>query len=85
MQQWEYCAISFLELPAGERGPLQVRYPVVERFSQGGGELEGWDIDGSGWADISERIFQLGEQGWEMVGCSDTESYHVIYFECPKQ
>jgi hypothetical protein len=84
MQQWEYCAISYVEPPSFEKGLLEVRYPILKRFTEDGGVTEGFDVS-RGWADISQAIYQLGEQGWEMVGCSDTASYHIIYFKRPKQ
>lgn len=84
MQKWEYCAISYTEV-SKQQGLLVVKHPIVKRFTHDGGRIEGYSIDREGFADISQSMFKLGEEGWEMVGCSDAESYHIVYFKRPME
>ena len=76
MQNWEYCAIG--RISWAEEGISSLK-PVLSRITADGQEVNG--IGGS----VAQTIAQLGDEGWEMVGCGNAgPGYHVIYLKRPK-
>lgn len=84
MQRWEYCAITGFR-PMGDG--ITSSYPTLITFTTNGLESLTREIRGYDEATkVAALIAQLGEEGWEMVGCSDQASIttHVLYFKRPK-
>jgi hypothetical protein len=80
MPKWEYCAIvgpSF----AGTR--FKPEFPSLWKFTPNG--AEGFGIGKPEPDELAKRIAQLGEEGWEMVGCGSTghasQAAQVLYFK----
>ncbi len=81
MQQWEYCAVGPVQSHS------QPHYATVIRFTNEGRRLS--KIQGTRDMDsaqvLAQIIAQLGEEGWEMVGCGMiSDERHMLYFKRPK-
>jgi len=84
-QKWEYCAIVGIGRRAGQRylGPF---YPAFWRFRNE--RVDTAELKGDESAQVAQAIFQLGQDGWEMVGAvPDTQAgnanSHTLYFKRP--
>ena len=87
MQKWEYCTV----------GPIKKlsygHHPELVQFTPEG--LKRTRIQAPRGVDednmLAQTIAQLGEWGWEMIGCAEVsggvhdELMHVLYFKRPKQ
>ena len=91
MSKWEYCAVVGLRKPLSNR-QLDPKYPAIWYFTPSGvviNEITGGK--GLETKEIGRVIANLGEQGWEMVGCANvveggsnsTDSSHCLYFKRP--
>lgn len=81
MTKWEFCSIYPIEeyrhwlVPYGEG--------YKENFTVEGGTREEVPDDPH---DLAKLIAQLGEEGWELVGCGNvSEVRHALYFKRPKE
>ena len=94
MQKWEYCAVT--EISANDN-KLNTYFPSLIQFIKQGSHIE--EIRSIHKAKKTKRrglliseeelvaktIFELGEQGWEMVGMGNTgPNHHMVYFKRPK-
>ncbi len=86
--KWEYCAVIGIQ-SAGRT--LYPRLPAIWYFTASGVNVT--EIKGQEVTLVAQTITQLGEQGWEMVGCGpmagssserSAEITHAIYFKRPK-
>jgi hypothetical protein len=87
MQKWDYCAV----------GPIRKlsngHYPELVHFtSEGSKKTRIQAARGVDEGDaLAQAIAQLGEWGWEMIGCGamsggvHDEQMHILYFKRPKQ
>jgi hypothetical protein len=80
MTKWEFCSIYPIEeyrhwlVPYGDG--------FKETFTLEGGKREEVPDDPH---DLARSIAQLGEDGWELVGCGNvSEVRHALYFKRPK-
>ena len=79
-QNWEYCAIVGIRRKTGMRS-LGGRYPAIWYFRLG---VEIVEIKGDEGAQLGKAIFQLGQDGWEMVGAVPEEAdAYTLYFKRP--
>jgi len=80
VQKWEYCVIGAVHRLSGDRLLLGDR-AGVEHFSAGARAVRAFRSHD----ELGQAIAQLGDEGWEMVGCGNTgEGSHVLYFKRPK-
>lgn len=82
MAKWEYCAV--VGLRRSGNNTVTSYYPSVEYFTAKGVQtvpIRG-DTREDEIASLARTIAQLGEEGWEMVGCgNNSEVTHSIYFK----
>ena len=88
MQQWEYLTVGPIKRAHGFEGD----YPYLTQLTNTGRKVA--RIAGKGGIAEGEvfatTIAQLGEDGWEMVGCGTVNGttagsvMHVLYFKRPK-
>ncbi len=86
-QQWEYCAITGVAKKEGRRG-FNPYYPAIWHFTNQGVKIV--EIKGDERTQVAQAIAQLGQDGWEMVGCVSeatgrTTSSHALYFKHPAE
>ncbi|MDP2937605.1 MAG: hypothetical protein Q8O86_14065 [Dehalococcoidia bacterium] len=82
MQKWEYCAVVGVGQASSSRHLLP-EYPALWHFAPDGCHLT--EIKGKEALEIAKTIATLGEEGWEMVGCGNTDvKRHTLYFKRPK-
>jgi hypothetical protein len=93
MQKWEYCVITAM---SSDR--LAREKPYYVRTRRGGKQFgsrvvyfteniqQSLVMEGTTWADkLTQAISQLGDEGWEMVGCGNVAAAaHSLYFKRPK-
>ncbi len=76
MHKWDYCALINVYETADEE---LVGYGISYFTTDG---VQKSKIKGS---EVAQVVAQLGEQGWEMVGCGTIRGdRHCIYFKRPK-
>ena len=84
--RWEYCAVS----RAGYTGSTRGGAYWVSYFKDTGVEIVEIEekVSEQQGAAIARAMAKLGEEGWEMVGCSElpvkTGRYEAIYFKRQK-
>jgi hypothetical protein len=82
MQKWEYCAVGPLE------GLSMGRHPYLCHFTVEGQRLSRIEkTRGISERDmVAQTITQLGNDGWEMVGCGTMwkGDRHLLYFKRPQ-
>jgi hypothetical protein len=82
MSKWEYCVV--VGLRRSGNNTVTTYYPSVEYFTPQGMEVV--EVHHQNKRDeitqLVQTIAQLGEEGWEMVGCgNNSEVTHSIYFK----
>ena len=87
MTKWKYCTITGCKTGSATH-QFDTHYPKITYFTSEGRNTEslgGSRPDGLYEANaVARLIAQLGEEGWEMVGCGNTaEVTHSIYFKRP--
>jgi hypothetical protein len=86
MQKWEYCTLGPIEFSSTSWKWIP-NEPTRIVFTTKGVKEEGFKIDEtSSLTDVQDEVAtvlaQLGEQGWEMVGCGSVfASGHFLYFK----
>jgi hypothetical protein len=82
MQKWEYCAIAGVHASIPE-ADLYALFPTLQIFSKEGTKYK--EISKDDPDDLGKIIADLGEQGWEMVGCGSVGNggTHALYFKRP--
>ena len=86
MQKWEYCTLGPIEFSSTSWKWIP-NEPTRIVFTTKGIKEEGFKIDEtSSLTDVQDEVAtvlaQLGEQGWEMVGCGSVfASGHFLYFK----
>ena len=85
MPKWKYCAVAGIIKFHSERA-FRTIWPSVWYFEPGG--VRTVQITGGDNKEPEQTarvIAQLGEEGWEMVGCgsADEGSVHILYFKRP--
>ena len=89
MTKWEYCVITGGKSKQPGFGTFCPGFVLFTKSGPKIKNLRGRGPDGSSEEDrVVRLIAQLGEVGWEMVGCGSTggvagESHHSIYFKRP--
>lgn len=87
MQKWEYCAVGPIKKLSYSHHPELVRFTVEGCKRSRLQAPRGVDEDDV----LAQTIAQLGEWGWEMIGCAavsggvQEEVMHILYFKRPKQ
>jgi len=83
MSKWEYCAVHSVLADA--------KYQYLTCYDGWQRALDYFTVTGGNRTEIkkgpdalAQAIAELGEQGWEMVGCGNVYTFHVIYFKRPK-
>lgn len=80
--QWEYCAVVGVFHSYMNRH-LAPKYPAIWRFTPNGVQVT--EIKSRDPEQVTLTIAQLGEEGWEMVGCGNLDvAEHAIYFKRPR-
>jgi hypothetical protein len=84
MQKWEYCAVVGLRRSGNNTATTY--FPSIEYYTSAGMhvvEVRAQDKREE-ITRMAQAIAQLGEDGWEMVGCgNNSEVTHSIYFKRP--
>lgn len=79
MQKWEYCTVVGFYIQGGD---LETFFPAAMHFTAKG--LKIVEIKKPEHLEVALAIAQLGEEGWEMVGCGNTGAErHCLYFKRP--
>jgi len=88
MQKWEYCTLGPIEYSSTSWQWIP-NEPIRILFTSKGIKEQGFDLDeSSSLKDVQDKVAtvlaQLGEQGWEMVGCGSVfAAGHFLYFKRP--
>ena len=88
MQKWEYCTLGPIEFSSASWKWIP-NEPTRIVFTSKGMKEEGFKVDStSSLKEVQDEVAQvlanLGEQGWEMVGCGAVfASGHFLYFKRP--
>jgi hypothetical protein len=90
MQKWEYCVVGPIIKNFGG-SDFAGYYPYLAVLTNQGPQTRA--IFGeSGMSEndhLANTIAQLGEAGWEMIGCGSTGgkyvTSHLLYFKRPKE
>jgi hypothetical protein len=88
MQKWEYCTVGPIEYSSSSWKWIP-NEPARIIFTRKGVKEQGFGLDeSSSLKDVQDAVAavlaELGEQGWEMVGCGSVfAAGHFLYFKRP--
>ena len=79
MQKWEYCVVGPINMISGPKGAKLMGQSILKAIA---GDYADWT--GVIPPDATPHyLAQLGNDGWELVGCGNDGDKHVLYFKRP--